>query len=592
MYLERIRLRNIACFEDLSLDFTRRGRPCPWVVILGENGCGKSTLLQMIALSLVGGDMIHEIAGGVDWGRFARSSSSPGRIDLELLPTRGDVIEMPQPRIYLSYSHPDREKVWRLYQQLAAAGMRPWMDVEDILPGEEWEKRLREAMQGSDLILVCLSRESPGRSSHQAEVLEALEISKQKDEGDIYVIPVRLELCDVPEPLNHLLWVDLFQEGGFERLEKAIHTAMERRGVMLPPRGGGLKNSRGELRLRAAHELGSEIRTGLRQAEDLRHAQTILDRTLYAQTLTGGWFACAYGPWRRLSRAKVPSRSSQALTTSRRKSYRFGTMFEEEPALTLVNDWLIDLEFRRLKEPDNHKAQEALDLAVRSIERMLPEVRFRTITSEGEVIFEESGVEVSIDHLSDGYRSTVAWIGDLVRRLVDAFPEGNPLEAPGVVLVDELDLHLHPNWQRSIVDEVRKLFPNLQFIVSSHSPFVAQEAGEADKIIVLKRRGPRVEADEGLDSVKGWRVDQILTSYLFDLETTRDASIAAAEREYQALLDRQAGGAGENADETRIRELKEWLDQHKSAPGETVAENEIFEAARSFINLIDRQTAP
>ncbi|MCP4656199.1 MAG: TIR domain-containing protein [bacterium] len=400
MYLEGIRLRNIACFEDLSLDFTRHGRPCPWVVILGENGCGKSTLLQMMALSLVGSDMIHEIAGGVEWGRFARSSTSPGRIDIELLPTSGDVIEMPQPRIFLSYAYPDRENVRRLYQQLAAAGLRPWMDVEDILPGERWEKRLHDAMRESDLILVCLSTASQDRSSHQAEVREALEISKQKDERDIYVIPVRLEPCHVTEPLNELLWVDLFQGGGFERLEEAIHTAMERRGKMLPPRGGGLESNRGGLRLRAAYEF---------------------------------------------------------------------------------------------------------------------------------------------------------------------------------------DLHLHPNWQRSIVDEVRKLFPNLQFIVSSHSPFVAQDAGEADKIIVLKRRGQRVEADEGLDSVKGWRVDQILTSYLFDLETTRDAGIAAAEREYRTLLDRQAGGDGESADEKRIRELKEWLDQHKSAPGETVAENEIFEAARSFI---------
>jgi len=184
-------------------------------------------------------------------------------------------------------------------------------------------------------------------------------------------------------------------------------------------------------------------------------------------------------------------------------------------------------------------------------------------------------------------------VGDLVRRLVDAFPESeDPLAASGVVLVDEIDLHLHPKWQRSIVEEVRALFPNLQFIVSSHSPFVAQDMGEADKILVLRKEEGRVTVREGLESVKGWRVDQILTSYLFDLTTTRDASLAVVEREYQDLLDRQARGPTGDSDEQRIRELREWLEKHKSAPGESVDENELFEAARSFIRLVDRQLTP
>jgi ABC-type hemin transport system ATPase subunit len=451
MYIDTISLKNIACFEDLNLSFSRGGQPCPWVVVLGENGAGKSTLLQMIALALLGGEMIHEIAGGVEWGRFARSSDGSGRVTIGLQATPGDIV-----------------------------GRAPTAEL---------------------------------------------------------------------------------------------------------PAGGSFH-------LETAYDLGPAIRTGLREAKGMHSNRELLERTLYSEGLTGGWFACAYGPWRRLSRATTPQRSGQALASSRRKSHRFVTMFEEEPALTLVNDWLIDLEFRRLKEPENPLAKHSFDLAVRSIERMLPDVRFRSITSEGEVIFEESGIAVPIHSLSDGYRSTLAWVGDLVRRLVDAFPEAqDPLAARGVVLVDEIDLHLHPKWQRSIVEEVRALFPNLQFVVSSHSPFVAQDAGEADKIIVLRKQQGHVAAREELENVKGWRVDQILTSYLFDLETTRDASVAAVEREYRSLLDRQARGEKTASDEQRVRELKEWLDEHKSAPGETVAENELFEAARSLSRLIDRELA-
>ena len=84
MYLEQVRFKNIACFDDLTLDFTEDGEPCKWVVVLGENGSGKSTLLQMLALSLIGSNMINEIAGGVDWTRFVTNSSSKGHIETNL----------------------------------------------------------------------------------------------------------------------------------------------------------------------------------------------------------------------------------------------------------------------------------------------------------------------------------------------------------------------------------------------------------------------------------------------------------------------------------------------------------------------------
>ncbi len=591
MYLEHIHLQNIACFKDLALDLTRKGEPCPWVVVLGENGSGKSTLLQMIALSLLGGEMIHEIAGGVEWGRFARSGVGSGRIAVEIESGRGDILAVTRPRIFLAYGHEDHRAIERLYERLAAAGVRPWMDTRELLPGEVWREAITSAIRRADMVLVCLSNRSMTRTSYfQEEIRVAVDTWRQMPGQPIYLIPVRLEDCEVPAPLDDLQYVDLFREDGFERLVQAIHAVVLDHGVRPESRDETFPTDRAGLRIGAAYKLGPEIRSGLREAESTRRARAMLESSLYSQSLTDGWFACAYGPWRRLSRAKAPNRSSQALSGSRRKSHRFVTMFEEESALTLVNDWLIDLEFRRLKDPENDTAQRVLDLAVRSLERVLPDVRFRTITSDGEVIFEESGVEVPIHSLSDGYRSTLAWVGDLVRRLVEAFPDAeDPLAASGVVLVDEIDLHLHPKWQRSIVDEVRSLFPNLQFIVSSHSPFVAQDAGEADKIIVLRKEEGRVVAREGFESVKGWRVDQVLTSYLFDLESTRDASLAAVEREVQDLLDRQAQGQTADDDEQRLCELREWLEQSRSAPGETVAENELFDAARSFIRLMDRQ---
>ena len=82
---------------------------------------------------------------------------------------------------------------------------------------------------------------------------------------------------------------------------------------------------------------------------------------------------------------------------------------------------------------------------------------------------------ISLQQLSDGERAFLAVLGDLVRRLALANPDlANPLEGHGVVLIDELELHLHPRWQREVVEKLRVTFPNIQFIATTHSPFVIQ----------------------------------------------------------------------------------------------------------------------
>ena len=87
----------------------------------------------------------------------------------------------------------------------------------------------------------------------------------------------------------------------------------------------------------------------------------------------------------------------------------------------------------------------------------------------------KGGSRLSISQLSDGERSFIAILGDMVRRLALANPDlDDPLQGHGVVLIDELELHLHPTWQRQIVENLRETFPNIQFIGTTHSPFVIQ----------------------------------------------------------------------------------------------------------------------
>ncbi len=97
------------------------------------------------------------------------------------------------------------------------------------------------------------------------------------------------------------------------------------------------------------------------------------------------------------------------------------------------------------------------------------------------LVMEKNGLELRVDRLSDGEKLLIALVGDLARRVALANPSmENPLHGEGVVLIDEIEQHLHPKWQREIIGNLRRTFPNLQFIVSTHSPQVLGEVDHED----------------------------------------------------------------------------------------------------------------
>ena len=125
--------------------------------------------------------------------------------------------------LFLSYARADRDRVGQLYDELCAEGFSPWMDARDLLPGEIWETRIRAAIRDADFFLACLSGRSIDKQGFvQAEMKEALRLWEEKPEGRIYVIPIRLEACPLPESLSRLHCADLFDPDGFSSLVRAI----------------------------------------------------------------------------------------------------------------------------------------------------------------------------------------------------------------------------------------------------------------------------------------------------------------------------------------------------------------------------------
>lgn len=133
-----------------------------------------------------------------------------------------------QKRIFLSYTGKDRNKVKELYQKLVDAGFKPWMDTVDLLAGEDWRQAIIKAIRRAPLFLACVSKNSVNkRGIIQLEIKEALDVWREKLDDDIYLVPVKLEPCDVPNALAKFHWVDLFEDQGFERLTKTITTVIK-----------------------------------------------------------------------------------------------------------------------------------------------------------------------------------------------------------------------------------------------------------------------------------------------------------------------------------------------------------------------------
>jgi predicted ATP-binding protein involved in virulence len=132
--------------------------------------------------------------------------------------------------------------------------------------------------------------------------------------------------------------------------------------------------------------------------------------------------------------------------------------------------------------------RQTLDAIDRAIRVFLPEFENVEVLTEPtlRLVVSKRGQKLDLTQLSDGERSLLAMMIDLCRRLSLANPELNdPLQGAGVVLIDEVELHLHPQWQREVVEKLRVTFPNIQFILTTHSPFVMQSVHSGEELILL-----------------------------------------------------------------------------------------------------------
>jgi CheY-like chemotaxis protein len=136
-------------------------------------------------------------------------------------------------RVFLCHSSADKPTVRDLYQRLKHDGIDPWLDEEDLLPGQEWDLEIRAAVKHSDIITVCLSKHATTKAGYlQKEIKYALDAAEEQPEGSLFIIPLRLDECEVPSRLAGWQWIDYYQPASYDRLLKSIRMRAKALGLL------------------------------------------------------------------------------------------------------------------------------------------------------------------------------------------------------------------------------------------------------------------------------------------------------------------------------------------------------------------------
>lgn len=341
----------------------------------------------------------------------------------------------------------------------------------------------------------------------------------------------------------------------------------------------GILSKRGNIQLEIVHVPGDDefSASGNRPGKPFP-ARLVLENggketTLLAETVPGkpktadrsiwssgasGWFSCGYGPFRRMLGAS--SEAMQLMVAP--STTRYATMFQEAASLAQADTWMRELRYKALENRRAESEQLELLLKLLNDDLMPNQLRVARVDSDGLWLVDRNGVELAWGEMSDGYRAMLALLADIVHHLINTYgiagltavdAEGHTyINRSGVVLIDEIDAHLHPEWQREIGFWLKRRFPKIQFLVTTHSPIICQ-AADPNGLFVLPEPGsdqpPQALSEEDYKKVIASRPDTILLTPAFGLENTRSPVAVQARSDYARLQAKQRAGASLSAQE-------------------------------------------
>jgi hypothetical protein len=276
-----------------------------------------------------------------------------------------------------------------------------------------------------------------------------------------------------------------------------------------------------------------------------------IDRTLITQTESPPWieslwesdstgfFVVGYGATRRVESA----RSSSSFTSEKERHPRYlrvASLFEDSIVLKPLSSWLPNWSNPGRRKQVIDLLNTIIGSASLSEQGLSPNE-----TQDLELpLFEVGGALVPFDALSDGYRAFIGWLADLLFYITRGAPTGKRLEdTTGIALIDEIDLHMHPQWQREVLPRLAKAMPRMQFICTTHSPLVIGSVHQKNVLVLREENGATVVEPVPIEAY-GLSSDQILTSPYFGLDSTRAPDFV---KQLDAVALRAREGDGEQA---------------------------------------------
>ncbi|HSS76398.1 MAG TPA: AAA family ATPase [Thermoanaerobaculia bacterium] len=268
--------------------------------------------------------------------------------------------------------------------------------------------------------------------------------------------------------------------------------------------------------------------------------QCIPGRPLEAE----GWLALGFPPLRTVSwdRPKAPESEVHGRPTP-------GDLLPlvtgaPDPRLDKLKQWIVNLDYwikdERSRTGSGGRYERLLHTFFRVVGELTEglQIEFKEVKPQtNEVTILTADGELPLEAVSQGTASLMGWVGILLQRLYEVFGDDeDPTQRSALVLIDEIDAHLHPGWQRTLVQKLSTLFPNVQFIATTHSPLiVAGMPPEQIFCFIREEEGRVVRMPVDAEMSLG-RADQILTSDLFGLHTTVDPVTEGAMDRYRELL--------------------------------------------------------
>lgn len=251
-----------------------------------------------------------------------------------------------------------------------------------------------------------------------------------------------------------------------------------------------------------------------------------------------------YGATRLLPRA-AKRKSSDA------KHIRIKNLFDPTHPLHDAEAWLAN--------PDKVTEERFRDISGSLIQLLMLPESTRMFRSEGRVEVEVHGFRTALKELSDGYQSVVALIVDIA---IGTARWPKLAEAEGLVLLDEIEVHLHPIWKLSVIERLRRACPHLSFLVTTHDPLCLKGLGPGEIVVLRRDESHRIYAEADIPPIDHLRADQLLTSFLFNLPSTRSSAMGPMVARYSMLLGREPRSA---AEQKEFEELREKLTRQLSS---------------------------